>query len=109
MVMSSGPAFQITKTSGVYVEGGNPEVAAIGEALGALIRKSTEFPVPVTPLGAPTAGAIILRIAPDRSSLGAEGYELNVTADSIRLVANRPAGLFHGIQTIRQLLPADIE
>ena len=73
MVMSSGPAFQVSKTTGIYVEGGNPEVAAIGEALGALIRKSTEFPVPVTPLGAPTAGAIILRIAPDRSLSAPKG------------------------------------
>ena len=109
MVMSGGAPFEIRKTTGIYVESGNPEVAAIGEALGALIRKSTEVPAAVTPLGTPGAGAIALRIAPDRASLGEEGYELNVTTDSVRLVANRPAGLFRGIQTIRQLLPADIE
>jgi hexosaminidase len=42
-------------------------------------------------------------------SLGQEGYRLIVTSDSVRLVAGAPAGLFHGVQTIRQLLPADIE
>ena len=41
--------------------------------------------------------------------MGDEGYQLSITSDSIRLVANRPAGLFHGIQTIRQLLPVQIE
>jgi hexosaminidase len=109
MVMSGGTPFEVRRTTGIYVEPGNPDAAAIGEALGNQIRRATEFPVLVTPLGTPAPGAIILRIASDRTSLGEEGYELNVTADSVRLVANRPAGLFRGIQTIRQLLPTDIE
>jgi len=109
LVMSAGAPFEIRRTSSIYVEPGNAEVAAIGEALGLLIRRPTQFPATVTPLGTPAAGAIILRIAPDRTSLGEEGYELKVTSDSVSLVANRPAGLFRGIQTIRQLLPPEIE
>jgi hexosaminidase len=38
------------------------------------------------------------------AGLGDEGYELTVTSTSIRLVAARPAGLFHGAETLRQLL-----
>jgi hexosaminidase len=38
------------------------------------------------------------------SRLGDEGYELEVTSSSVRLVAPAPAGLFYGVQTIRQLL-----
>jgi hexosaminidase len=37
--------------------------------------------------------------------LGNEGYELTVASDAIRLIARAPAGLFHGVQTLRQLLP----
>jgi hexosaminidase len=77
--------------------------------LAALIRRPTSFPVAVSPIGTQSAGSIILRLAPDRAALGEEGYELRVTSDSVSLVANRPAGLFRGIQTIRQLLPSDIE
>lgn len=109
LVLAPGAPFEIRRTTSIYVEPGNSEVAAIGEVLGALIRRPTGFPAAVSPIGAPTAGAVILRIAPDRASLGEEGYELRVTTDSVRLIANRPAGLFRGIQTIRQLLPADIE
>jgi hexosaminidase len=43
------------------------------------------------------------------TDLGEEGYELVVETDGISLHAPRPAGLFHGIQTIRQLLPPAIE
>jgi alpha-N-acetylglucosaminidase len=50
--------------------------------------------------------SIQLRIDPAlESRLGAEGYELHVTAQSIVLRAGKPAGLFYGIQTLRQLLP----
>ncbi|HWB92180.1 MAG TPA: beta-N-acetylhexosaminidase, partial [Puia sp.] len=37
--------------------------------------------------------------------LGSEGYELSVTPSAIKISANSPAGVFHGIQTLMQLLP----
>jgi len=106
---SAGPPFQIVRTTGIYVDASNPEVNAIGEMLAALIRKSTSFPIAVSPIGTPAVGSIVLRLAADRATLGEEGYELRVESDGVSLTANRPAGLFRGIQTIRQLLPADIE
>lgn len=108
VAMTGGAPFNLIRTSAVVVDAGNAEVAAIGEALAALIRPPTGFPVPVTAAAA-TPGAIVLRLGGAPASVGDEGYSLTVTADSVRLVANRPAGLFHGMQTIRQLLPADIE
>jgi hexosaminidase len=43
------------------------------------------------------------------SSLGEEGYDLTITADSVVIVAQNPAGLFYAGQTLRQLLPPGIE
>jgi hexosaminidase len=43
------------------------------------------------------------------AELGNEGYELEVKEESIQLTANQPAGIFNGIQTLRQLLPSDFE
>ncbi len=43
------------------------------------------------------------------TSLGEEGYRLTVQSSKIILLANQPAGLFYGMQTIFQLLPKHIE
>jgi len=109
MVLTTGAPFQIVRTTNIIVDTSNAELRAIGEMLAAQIRRPTSFPIAVSPMGAtPIAGAISLRLE-SNPALGEEGYELHVTRDSARLIANRPAGVFRGIQTIRQLLPAEIE
>jgi len=106
MTMTGGAPFDLARTATIVADATNPEVTAIAQTLASLIRRPTQFAMAVASTAA--RGAIVLRLTGDQS-LGDEGYRLNVTADSVTLTANRPAGLFHGIQTIRQLLPADIE
>lgn len=53
-------------------------------------------------------GDIIL-LTTERPELGDEGYNLIVGTESILITANKPAGAFYGVQTLRQLLPTDIE
>lgn len=109
LTLASGAPFQVTKETRVTLADANPEVAAIGETLGALLRRATDFPVPVSSASNGSgSGSIELRLISD-ASLGEDGYRLTVTSDSVRIVAGAAAGLFHGIQTIRQLLPVDIE
>ncbi len=85
------------------------EAARVGEELAALLRPATGFRIPVTPtVGAAPLGALVLRLG-GPATLGAEGYELTVTADSVRLLAATPAGLFYAAQTLRHLFPAGIE
>jgi len=41
--------------------------------------------------------------------LGNEGYHLSVTEKGVKISANKPSGLFYGVQTLLQLLPREIE
>ena len=106
---STGAAFTLTSSASIVVPEGNAEVARTGDVLAKLLRVATGMPFPVTASnGAAPRGAIVLRLG-GSSSLGGEGYELTSSADSVRIVAAAPAGVFHGMQTLRQLLPAAIE
>jgi hexosaminidase len=70
-----------------------------------------ELPRPVLRLAPgeqPGANAIHVALAGD-ASLGDEGYALQVQGDRALLTATSGAGLFHGTQTIRQLLPWAVE
>ena len=51
---------------------------------------------------------IILKLNTN-TQLGDEGYTLQVSRERIQIVANKPSGLFYGMQTLMQLLPPDIE
>ncbi|HEU4632058.1 MAG TPA: beta-N-acetylhexosaminidase, partial [Gemmatimonadaceae bacterium] len=107
---AEGASFALTAATIIVVPvpDASAEAARVGEALGALLRPATGFRLPVVASDGPAPrGAIVLRRGAD--SLGQEGYDLLVTADSVRLAAATPGGLFRGVQTLRQLLPAGIE
>jgi len=48
---------------------------------------------------------IILRLTPGMS-IGDEGYQLRVNRGTISVLANKPAGVFYGIQSLLQLFPS---
>ena len=105
---AAGAHFALDTGTTIVVPAGAPEAARVGELLARLLRPATGFRLPVVPGGPAARGAIALRLD-GAATLGEEGYELVIAADSVRLAANRPAGLFRGVQTLRQLLPAGIE
>jgi hexosaminidase len=59
--------------------------------------------IPTTDIARPTK-AITVRLAPV-AGVGPEGYDLVVAPTGITLTAPEAAGLFYGLQTMRQLLP----
>ncbi|MEV4063059.1 beta-N-acetylhexosaminidase [Nonomuraea dietziae] len=80
------------------------EGAPVAEELARLLRRSTGYALPVVREPA----EITLEISGDQE-LGREGYTLDVTPDGVRLAAGTAEGVFRGVQTLRQLLPAAIE
>lgn len=103
-------AFTLTDAAGIYVDPGTDEMRAVGQYLADRLRPATGYALPVhTADGAPEEGNLYLTTVGADAALGEEGYELIVAPHGITLVALRPAGLFHGAQTVRQLLPPSIE
>ena len=60
------------------------------------------------PHGRTCRGAVVFATLPNSCGLGEEGYRLRVTPEGISVSAPTEAGLFYGIQTLRQLLPPEI-
>ena len=109
-VVPSGDSFDLTDQTDIYVQGESSELKQIGQYLADKVNPSTGLGLEVkTTADAPAPGNIYLSLSGNDAELGDEGYQLTITEKSISLVANKAAGLFHGIQTIRQLLPAKVE
>jgi hexosaminidase len=85
-----------------------PATRDLGYALADSFAPATGLRLTVTAKRRP-AGAIALRVDSTLAGkLGPEGYRLDVTTRAVTIRAAAPAGVFYGIQTLRQLLPADI-
>ncbi|MEZ0396026.1 MAG: beta-N-acetylhexosaminidase [Anaerolineales bacterium] len=78
------------------------DLRSLADYLAAHLRAITGWPFPFR---ADQTNAIRLELSGQDSTLGDEGYRLEVRQDGVRLTAARPAGLFYAIQTLRQLLP----
>lgn len=108
-VESTGRNFEVKETTGIFIEPGSEELKSIANYLAMKLKPSTGFNIPVSTMADQhSAGSIILSLSAD-SQLGEEGYELTITEGQVKLIAPNPAGLFRGVQTIRQLLPAVVE
>ncbi|ABK51848.1 beta-N-acetylhexosaminidase [Acidothermus cellulolyticus 11B] len=106
----SDPAetFQLSPATRIWI-GPDHTLEPIADDLAAALRPATGFSLPIDTAPTAPANAFLLALDNTEPQLGTEGYDLSITRDAVRLVARTPEGLFHGIQTIRQLLPARIE
>ena len=107
----SGGSFVVTVETPVVTPPGDVEAARVGRFLDDLIGVAVDGAPPAAGGGADRnpAGAITLVRGGDRAALGAEGYELDVTAEGVTITAPEAAGLFYGVQTLRHLMPAEVE
>jgi hexosaminidase len=75
-----------------------------------LLSAPTGFPLRVqTGDLPPVSSGIRLRLDPALAALGDEGYRLEVRPEAVTLEAASTAGVFYALQTLRQLLPVQVE
>ncbi|MER7705836.1 beta-N-acetylhexosaminidase [Kitasatospora sp. NPDC097605] len=114
----SGPGYRLTERTAVRTVPGTEaverqagEVRRIAEQLAEALRRPTGLPLPVAAdAGAAGTEGISLLLDPGLpEATGTEGYRLTADATGVRITARAPEGLFRGTQTLRQLLPPQIE
>ncbi|WP_433547426.1 beta-N-acetylhexosaminidase [Streptomyces sp. CA-294286] len=109
---------QVSRHDGAFVKLGAGTGLVVGDGaeraahwLRGTVGAATGFSFP--PAGTPAAGAVRLCVDPAvTEGLGAEGYRLDVVPapaeeHGVHVVGGGPAGVFWGVQTLRQLLGPD--
>ena len=99
--------FIIDARTAVRVSSNDTNAQRVGKFLSQKLSKVTGYIFSKNSINVhPTL--IELSLANDKT-IGNEGFNLKVTENKISINANKPAGLFYGVQTLYQLLPKEIE
>ena len=104
----------IEKTEGVFEIGLTTKIVvtkqtrSLGIQLKGMLSPAIGYDLPIKETVQNIEGCIQLDKKSDLSPLGEEGYRLTVTPQSILIEAYADAGIFYGMQTLRQLLPVEI-
>jgi len=108
-VTATGEYFCLNEKSAIYIQDGSEELKQMAEYLTGSLKPATGFDIEVKTTGeTPGKGNIYLTLMDADTIPGDEGYVIAITKKLITLSAKNAAGLFRGIQTIRQLLPAEV-
>lgn len=98
---SAGKTFLITKNTTIVADSSSDELRNVANYLAENLKTGTGLSVAVASEAG--EGAVVLSLG-GSSNLGEEGYELEIGEKQIKITGNKPAGVFYGIQTLRQII-----
>ena len=96
--------FKLNKSTKIYAS--TPEAKTVAEFFAAKMNTATGFQIATTDKQASDAISLVIDANIDVND---EGYTMDVTTDGVNIKAKTPQGLFYGMQSFLQLLPAEIE
>ncbi|MDT0650351.1 family 20 glycosylhydrolase [Zunongwangia sp. F297] len=103
--------FTITPETVILISEDEEEMRSVASYLSEFLSPATGFELPVKQNSEENknSGNIILSLSENSQFQKPEAYTLEVTAENVQLQASTPEGLFRGIQTLRQLIPPEVE
>jgi hexosaminidase len=109
---------KIVKTNGnfvldadtyIYYDGKNKELGEVAKFLAMMIFKENIHVIPARVSEKSKIAKSFVLSVDGKLNTGKEGYILEITKNRINISSQNAAGVFYGVQTFRQLLPATFE
>ena len=97
--------FSLTSDTQISV---HDKTAELGEQLQKMLSPATGYSLSISDQSKLTNNAIQLNLDSSLKELGDEGYRLSITPKNVTIKAAQKAGIFYGMQTLRQLMPTEI-
>jgi hexosaminidase len=113
--MEAGPGeFRLdSSTRIVLADTANADLRSLADTLSALLTAASAGTLPLRVTAAPARerapNTIAIELTSEARRADSESYHLVVTPRRVTLSAPAPAGVLHGVETIRQLLPPKLE
>lgn len=110
-VVATNQTFVLDEGLSIRVEEGNEAFKKEALRLAGILKNATgvDFEVEEGDKAAWFGNTILINQFSEDQNLPASGYELDIKENLLTLTASSSEGLFYGIQTLRQLLPARVE
>ncbi|HEU4606999.1 MAG TPA: family 20 glycosylhydrolase, partial [Chitinophagaceae bacterium] len=100
--------FSINTGTAIYTDNSNQELQKLANELNKQLETYYGMHLPIRNAKGPQKQkGIWLRLNDAADSLGDEGYTLTINPQQVHLQAHTPAGIFYGLESLYQLLPAE--
>lgn len=107
-IQKNSGTFQLSPTIPIAISEDTPELNGIAGYLSNRLHTATWVETEIIGEAAPEDSAIVLALNPETFTDQPEGYTLSVSPERVEITAGTASGLFHGVQSLLQLLPAQI-
>ncbi len=102
--------FLFTQDTRILYYPANDELQDIGEFFSGLLEHPAGFRMPVMPADRDSSDPNTVLMTLDTTlNMNDEGYHLTIDTRAIEVTARTPRGVFYAMQTLRQLLPPQVE